>query len=234
MNENGKRLLETQNIDARIVEIETQLARYPKRLKSLADASAQAQGRLAAAKNRLRETRAERSLLETEIAAKEAEIQKFEAQRMRVKTNKEYQAIDHQIETLRAWIGERETAGLELLDKEEAMEAKIKELQSLASHAQAEEAEEQERIGALEKEKREALERLKAERKRWLALVEEDDVERYLNLYARYPGDAIAATDGRTCGGCHMTVLASIVQEIKESGRLAPCSHCHRLLYLRD
>jgi predicted nucleic acid-binding Zn-ribbon protein len=234
MDEIGTKLLELQRIDSKIVELERQLRAYPGRIRAL-DSQARHAGReLEAASKRLKETQARRGLLESEIAGAQTSIKKFVAQQMQVKTNKEYQAITHQIGTIEEAIGEQETLVLELLEREDNLGAKVEERKDDVRHTEREANEEKTRLGALEEEKRAELERLRSERSRRFEDLPEDTAMLYENLSARFPGDAIESSDGRTCGGCHMNLLAHTIQLLHESGTLAPCSHCSRLLYLRD
>jgi predicted nucleic acid-binding Zn-ribbon protein len=233
MDENGTLLLEIQTIDGEAVRIGKQLASYPKQIAQLEGAAAQARAGLESARKSLKEARASRGVLETEVGQKQEEVKRFLNQQMQVKTNKEYQAITHQIETLNGIISDLETEVLEALDKEETLEARIEQLKEDETHAVREASTEKERIGALEVEKRARLEKLQSERAVYVAKLPEELAEKYEILFERYPGTAIVPTDAKTCGGCHMALLAATVQEVHESGTLAPCSHCRRLLYLK-
>ncbi len=233
MDENGTLLLEIQTIDGEAVEIGNQLESYPKKIAQLQSAASQATARLQSARNSLKEARASRGVLETEVGQKQDEVKRFLTQQMQVKTNKEYQAITHQIETLNEIISDQETEVLEALDREETLEAQIAELEEDETHAVREAETEKERIGALEVEKRAQLEKLQGERGVYMAKLPEELAEQYEILFEQYPGTAIVATDGKTCGGCHMKLLAATVQNVNESGTLTPCSHCQRLLHLK-
>ncbi|MCX7011841.1 MAG: C4-type zinc ribbon domain-containing protein [Candidatus Sumerlaeota bacterium] len=234
MDENGKRLLELQKIDSQIVEFERQLEAYPKRIQALEGDAVRAREELEAATQRLKDARARRGLMESEIKTTQEAVRKSLTQQMQVKTNKEYQAITHQIETLKQQISDQETSVLEAMEREDEMQSRLAELKDAAGHAQREFESEKVRILALEAEKRERLEALRAERKACLQLIPEDLADQYRRLFLRFPGAAIAPTDGITCGGCNMKLLASTLQALNESGTLAPCSHCRRLLYLRE
>jgi len=234
MDENGKRILELQKIDSELVEIERQLAAYPKRLRALETEAAQAHERLKTASERLKGARAQRKLVETEIAQTQETIRKYLNQQMQVKTNKEYQAITHQIETVKTAVSEQETAALEAMELEDSLEAQIAELNDVVRHADRENQTESARIAILENEKRQRAKDLKRERALCLQQLPEDLAEKYQTLFARFPGMAVVPADGQTCGGCHMNLLPSTLQQISESGTLVPCSHCRRLLYCKE
>jgi len=231
MNEASLNLLRLHDIDAQILEAERLLKVYPAHIKSLQNAAQGAHANLDRANEALMRARASRALLETEIKQKQETIKKFLAQQMQVKSNKEFQAITHQVETIQGEIGDKETEVIEALEKEDALEMALSDAKETVKHADREVENDKERLGVLEKEKKEQLKRLKSERATWAAKTPQEMVEDYEDLFDRYPGNAIVPETGNACGGCHMNLLASTIQQLHESEGLVPCPHCRRLLY---
>ena len=231
MNEASKNLLHVQEIDSEIVELEQQLKSYPKRIKSLETNAAMAHQKADKATENLRKARANRGLIETEIKQKQEKIKKFLNQQMQVKSNKEFQAINHQVDTLKNEISDQETLALEALVQEEALESELNVVKEAVRHSDREFETENARLTKLETEKREQLKRLKGERKNWISQVPEELVDQYESIFSRYPGNAIVPEFNMSCGGCHMRLLASTMQQLHEGDSLVPCPHCRRFLY---
>ncbi len=231
MNEASNSILHLHEIDAQVIETEQQLKAYPRRIKAL---EAEAQGAHTAfdrGTETLRKARAARLLVENEIKQKQETIKKFSAQQMQVKTNKEYEAITHQIQTLKDEISNLESNVIEALDQEEGIEAELERHKQAVRHSDREFEQEKERLSGLEAEKRSMLKKLKAERALWLQKIPEDAMAQYQRASDRYPGGAVVPELNASCGGCHMRLLASTMQQLHEGDSLVPCPHCHRLLY---
>lgn len=231
MNPESLNILHLHDVDSRIFEAKRQLKSYPKKIGALQADVQLAQENLQRATEALQKARATRGLIETDIKHKQETIAKFLNQQMQVKTNKEYQAINHQVDTLRGEISDRETEVLEAMDHEENLESHLNEARDAVKHAEREAQRETERLSGLEDEKKSLLERLKAERAQWAGQTPEDILEKYEGLFERFPANAVVPEVNSACGGCHMNLLAHTMQELHESNSLVPCPHCHRLLY---
>lgn len=234
MNESGLNLLRLHDIDTQILEVERLLNSYPKKIKAVEMDSRSAHDSLQRANDNLMKARASRNLLETEVKQKQETIKKFLNQQMQVKSNKEYQAITHQVQTIQEEISEKETEVLEALENEEALEAQVNEAKEAVRHADREAESEKERIGKLADEKKELLKRLKTERKRYAQETPEEIMEDYEGLFDHFPGNALVPAVNGACGGCHINLLAATLQLLQESNSLVPCPHCSRLLYPPD
>src|SRR5678816_609423 len=99
------RLIKLQHLETTIAEARAAIAAHPQRL---ADADARlntAQHAVDAAKEQLKANNEARRALEKEVAVYQGRLTKFKDQLMEVKTNREYQAMQHEIATAQGDLG---------------------------------------------------------------------------------------------------------------------------------
>jgi predicted nucleic acid-binding Zn-ribbon protein len=232
MNELLKQLKELTTVDAAFVQTRDQLARYPAMLAKLEAAEAVQRKAIADAEAELETTQRERRQAEKEISTLDEKIRRVHVQQASVKTNKEYQAINAEIEGLKAKIDTWETAALETLDAEEAIQQRKKTAADQLAALQKEHNVERERIQVQSVEKQERLTRLTSERGRKLAELPDELRETYELLNQKFPGSAVVPLEGATCGGCHWTLVAQTCQAVRNGRELIRCEHCHRFLFM--
>lgn len=183
------------------------------------------------AKKALEDLVKERKAAEIEVQSLEGKLAKYQDQLFSVKSNKEYEALQHEIAEAKREKSRHEERVLELMFREDEQRARIKSLEARA-------AEERE---ALVRERRDLETRLaecdaslagrRAERKKAAQEVPEDLRGAYEAL--RKSGKRVAAAavqeDG-TCEGCRMEVPSQIRVEVGRGDRVVRCG-CGRFLY---
>ena len=108
MSQDLDHLIALQRLDTAAADARRLIATAPQRLAALEAQLASAQATLADARDRRTQNEAERRTLEKDLAALRARRSKFLDQTIEVKTNKEFQALQHEIQT-----AEQEIARLE-------------------------------------------------------------------------------------------------------------------------
>jgi len=97
-----ERVIALQRLDSAAEDARRRLAEEPDRRKALEERIAVAGQRLAQAKERLSATQTVRRTLEKDLAVVQGRLSKFRDQLMEVKTNREYQAMQKEIEVAQA------------------------------------------------------------------------------------------------------------------------------------
>jgi predicted nucleic acid-binding Zn-ribbon protein len=225
-------LVKLQHLDTQIAEARAIISAHPQRL---ADADARLAGArvtLDAAKKRLSDNQEARRALEKDVAMYQGRLSKFRDQQGAVKTNKEYQALGHEIETAQADIAGVEEKVIERMVEADSVAADVKAAESaFAAHQKQVEADKKsliEELGTVEAALKGALERrgelTKALEPRLLALF--DQVAR-----AR-KGTALAtATRDGLCSACHVRLRPQIFQQVRANDQIIQCDSCQRILY---
>ncbi|MBD3333361.1 hypothetical protein GF356_10965, partial [candidate division GN15 bacterium] len=91
-------LLQLQVIDYDLGELERSKEYLPDMMENLTREMTEAKGRLEQAQKALEQAKVRQREIETDIASKETQLQKFQEQMMSIKTNKEYDALVAQID----------------------------------------------------------------------------------------------------------------------------------------
>src|SRR5947207_9625544 len=120
-------LLQLQRYDAKLLDMQRRRDEIPRRREALKAALDHAKAAHERAKKDLEQVRHDRRAQEKEIEVVQSEGVKLERQLLDVKTNKEYQAMLHEIAALKSKRSDRETVVLEQFEKEEALVAQTKQ-----------------------------------------------------------------------------------------------------------
>lgn len=224
-------VLALQKIDSKIDEIKTLKGELPMEVKDLEDEIAGLQTRLANIDAEIANIDA---FIETKTNAKkdaQALIKKYEKQQDNVKNNREFEAINKEMEMqeLEVKLNEkhikdatfeqkdRVNARLKteekIKDVEEALEIKRKELEKISVETEKEEAVLAEKSAAA-KEKVEP---------RLLSAY-----ERIRNSYRN--GLAVVPIVRDSCGGCFNVIPPQRQSEIRQHKKIIVCEHCGRIL----
>jgi uncharacterized protein len=234
MHQDLRRLVRLQELLLRIEAIKEKIATVPVEIGRLEKILLAAQAEIEKEKTALLELQKERRRLEGELQGIEAKIQKYQGQLMDVKTNKEYQAMQHEIDACR-----EERARLDekiLLDMEEQEKgnaaARILEDRQKLKRRETDEGKKaiQDRVSALETEKS----GLEGERQALEQAINPSFLEPFQKTAKPRKGIGIVPVRDGLCGGCHVRVMPKLIQEVRRYTRLIPCDSCKRFLYVPE
>ena len=232
MSPDLEHLIELQNLETAIEESRRRIAAHPQRV---ADADA----RLAHAKEAVEDTRQRlkacqeaRREQEKEAAVYQSRLSKFKDQLSAVKTNKEYQAMQHEIDTAQKELGAVEERVLERMMESDALTAEVKKAeQSLATQQKDVDAEKKtltEELTTVEA----ALKEATAKRVSRVASLPPHLVALFEQVSRVRKGLAITtATRDGLCSACHVRLRPQVFQEIRRNDQIIQCASCNRILY---
>lgn len=232
MSPDLERLIELQRLDTAITDARTRIAAHPQRL---ADADARlAEARLAveAARERHKINQEERRALEKDAAVYQGRLAKFKDQLAAVKTNREYQAMQAEIEAATRDLGTAEERVLEHMVDGDSISADIKAAESVLAGRQREvDAEKRDlatELAAVEA----ALEKALAARATALAALPPQLVAMFEQVARVRKGIAICSTtrDG-LCSVCHVRLRPPVFQQVRQNSGVVQCESCQRILY---
>ena len=168
---------------------------------------------------------------ESELKQGQEKLRKAKARLLEVKTNKEYQAMLAEIETLEKGNGRIEEEILVLYDKID--ERKV----SLKSH----EKDFEQYRGGYEAERKKIDKELASidgelveQKKKFEALVpglKPDVRRRYEMIKGRRNGIAVVSARSAVCCGCNMNLPPQLYNELQRSEELIYCPNCNRIIY---
>ena len=185
-------------------------------------------------RGRVQELGKDRRRLEMELMGVEGRITKYQGQLLDVRTNKEYQAMLHEIEACRA-----ERAGLDekiLLEMEESEKrhAAVRGLEEALERRRRETSQGKAHLDAEIQDLKRRAETLEAERVELEAGVAPDYLQPFLKVARQRKGLALVAVRDERCGGCHVRVMPKLIQQVRRATGLIACDSCKRFLYVPD
>ncbi len=133
-----ERLIKLQQLESTILDARATIASYPQRL---ADADArlnESKSVVDAVKARLKDNQEARRALDKDVAVYQGRLTKFKDQLSLVKTNKEYQAMQHEIATAQSDLGAVEEKVLERMLEADTIAADSKRAEAALAVRQKE------------------------------------------------------------------------------------------------
>jgi predicted nucleic acid-binding Zn-ribbon protein len=232
MSPDLERLIELQNLETTIEESRRRVAAHPQRVQDADARLSHAKGVVEEAKQRLKASQELRREQEKEAAIFQTRLSKFKDQLSAVKTNREYQAMQHEIETAQKELGIVEEKVLERMMEADALIAEIKKAEQALTVQQKEtETEKQalaEELAAVET----ALAQATDQRSTVIAAMEPRLVALFQQVSRARKGVAICiATRDGLCSACHVRLRPQVFQEVRRNDAIIQCFSCNRILY---
>ncbi|HKQ97737.1 MAG TPA: C4-type zinc ribbon domain-containing protein [Candidatus Polarisedimenticolia bacterium] len=232
MNENLARLIRLQDLMTALAELSDKLSGVPAEVAALEKGLLAAETEVKREKEALGELQKERRRLESELMGVESRIQKYQAQLAEVKTNKEYQAMQHEIEGCkneRAALDEKILLDMEQQEKAMAaargLDARLAERRR---ETDAGKAAINARVAVLKADQA----RIETERDVVQKAVPPAILDPFLKIAKSRRGIGLVAVREELCAGCHVRVMPKLIQEIRRSNGLIACNSCGRFLYV--
>jgi hypothetical protein len=233
MKETKALLLKLQALDDKIDALRAEEESIPEKKKQLEDELRAVETGLEEAKSESVELAKRRKELEIELDGSTQEKDKFKSQLYMVKSNREYEALQHEINALEEKGSALEDKILEILDKSEQVSGRISEekanLEAVGKKVTQEQAK-------LDQELNEIAGKIALkddERKRLVAGLDAVLLKRYERIRESKGGVAVTTVENGACGGCFRRIPPHEMQNLKKDDRIITCEGCGRILLWR-
>jgi len=230
MHPDLEKLVHLQLAENQIRQVEASLQEIPGQRAELTAALQREAERLSAAREKLAAAQKRRRQDESSLQDRETQRSKYKGQLMDVKTNKEYSAMLHEIESVEREIRSVEDRILEAMEAAESLAAEVS--QEEKAHKEAENRSQRE-IEALDRRSRE----LEEQRARFVTdrdAIASTIPEELLTLFrrvARLRGAAVAEARDGMCQHCHVVLRPQMYVDIKHNDEIVQCPSCSRILH---
>ena len=227
-----ERLIRLQQLDSTIEDARRRIAAHPQRLAQADARLNDSTQRVEIARQRLKDNQEARRALEKDVALYQGRISKFKDQQAAVKTNKEYQALGHEMETANHDLGAVEEKVLERMVEADTISADIKQAEAVLAkdkkEVDAEKASLSKELVDVEKQLGEASQA----RESLLASTEPRLLELFAQVAQKRKGVAIcSATRDGLCSVCHVRLRPQVFQKVRANDSIIQCDSCQRILY---
>jgi predicted nucleic acid-binding Zn-ribbon protein len=232
MSTDLQRLIELQRLETAIADAKARIAAHPQRLAEADAQLAAATQVLDSAKHRLKDNQEARRALEKDVALYQGRLTKFKDQQSAVKTNREYQALGHEIETAQHELGGVEEKVLERMVEADTIAVDVKQAEALFATRRREIEAAKQQLG----DELTAVEStLKTATESRVALLKEID-PRLIATFdqvsrARKGLAVVMATRDGLCSVCHVRLRPQVFQQVRHNDSIIQCDSCQRILY---
>jgi predicted nucleic acid-binding Zn-ribbon protein len=228
------RLIRLQQIETFGESARRRIADLPDRVRAFDARLSVAQAAVDAARARLSDNQQARRGLDRELAAVQGRLAKFKDQLMEVKTNREYQAMQKEIETAQQEIRKHEDRLLERMIEFDEVTLHVKQAEQACLHDQAANEAERAALAAQLSEAGAAIGRLAAERAALAAEISPPILAVFDRVLKYRKIAAVAPVRGGRCSACQILIRPQTVNELRRNEIIFQCESCHRILYYED
>ncbi len=225
-------LYELQEHDRELLSFHKQLQAIPKQIAQLEADVTKYKTEITAKTEELSEIEKNLRSLNAKLEMNEVQKEKYRNEQRTVTTNREYAALENQIEFLNEQDGETEEEILELMEMVDQYQDELTALESKA-------ASEDQKTAEKTKEYREEQKKLKAnidkkmeQRKEYFPKIEKNLSTQYQRWMEKRRSDFVALGRNGTCGSCRLTIQPQNLKEAQQYEKLVYCTSCKRLLYV--
>jgi predicted nucleic acid-binding Zn-ribbon protein len=236
------RLMSLQALDRRLRELEESLATISSRVDQIRQQTSKDQEELDRLSQEDKQALLARKESERDLAEGEARIRNHRMRLSQLRNDKEYQAMEHEIEALKEGNQRLEAEVLAQMEAAEQRAPRIKELTEAVQKGRAELLTAEKEIAGQLEDAKAALGRQRAERDRVAASIDETLRQRYELIFNRRGGTAVVAVRSGTCQGCRMKIPPQLHNEIQRAAKATEpsgqvvhyCPNCQRILYFEE
>ena len=229
MNNTLKILIELQEIDRQLFEIDEKKGSLPQQVEKLETQAESVKSELETTRQTLEDNQKELMTIKGTLMDAEEKVKKYQDQLYLVNTNREYDSLTNQIETVKSEMTEGEGRQLYL-------ESEIEKLEEIISTSEEQSTAFVEQLDANRDELKEKSdltdarqEELEAQRVKLIKNVG----QRYLRKYDRIlkaRKRAVVPIERGSCTGCHKQLNPQTIYEIQQMDAFIECENCGRIL----
>ncbi len=227
-------LVKLQAIDKQIYQLKDEKTKKPQELAKLEDEFKQKNIGVKKAEEKFTTVQLKKKEKEGALIAKEDQIKKLQGQLYQIKTNKEYAAMQHEIESQKADKSLVEDDILVLMDEIDKAKIDIAKEKELLGEEEVKLKEQQKAVHLQLEEIEKKLQQLNADRQAITSGVIPSLLKKYEKILTSKNGLAIVPVDGDACQGCHMNLPPQVIHQIHLKQEFIVCESCARFLYIND
>lgn len=224
-------LVKLQDLDRKIYALRATLAEKPREEARLKGAHGEREAALQAHLDELKRLQTGHKQRELELGTREQEVRKLQGQLVQVKTNREYTALQKEIDGRTADNSIVETELIRLLETIDQTKVRVEQMKAEVAVAAAHLADTLRRLAAERQAAEADLDAQRGRRAGLTSLVDRALLARYERILENRQGEALVAVAQGACGGCHLNLPPQTVAEVKLRQQVVACESCGRLLY---
>ncbi len=226
-----KELIGLQKIDLQLQDIESLLGDLPKKVDGLKNEEEELVESVQSANKRLKDLDLNLNKCESSIEEIKVKIDKHKDQLFLVTNNRQYDALQLEIDHLKKEMDDLETKTLEFSEEKENLEKETKSNEENLDSLRSDLVQRREKLEILMKESSEEKAKLERDSQSQVGKIDTAVISKYNMVYEARKGLCVVPVEGSACGGCGGFVPPQIVSEVRAAKGLHNCESCSRFLY---
>ena len=223
-------LIQMQKLDTVIGEKNILTKELPQQLNSLKQSLKDADETVAATKSELEENLKDQKLKDLDIADNNTKIAKYKNQLLTIETNKEYKALNSEINHLEKKNSKIDDELIGLMEAEVEIKEHLEKEEKAQLHASNELKANEDKLEKEIQEVNREIEELKSKRNGKAKDLPRELIRRYASLIKNKNRKAVVFNDNNACSGCGYTIRPQVAIDIKEGNSVIYCESCGRIL----
>ena len=219
-----------QEIDDQLSMLERSKGDYPQRIEELENTLSQRLQDVEEVERSQGELEKEKRQLERHVSDYEGKLEKLQTRLADVKTNKEWDALQKEMDSVKAGLSGEEEQLLEIMEELDAMgataESEDTELKDYRAGAKAEIKDLKEKLGSVDSK----MAKIRSERDA-LSVQIDDSLKRIYNRVKQgKQGTAVVPVVRGACGGCYNRIPPQTLNEVRRAETPITCENCGRII----
>lgn len=231
MHPDLQHLIHLQDLDLAADRARRRISELPAAQQALEARVADKSAALIAVKERISTGQSARREVEKELAAVQGRLSKYKDQLMEVKTNKEYQAMQHEIASAQDGVRAQEDKILERMEEAEALTAALTTAEAELKQQEAAISAERTVLEAEAVELQKQADEKQAARASIAAKISAPALRLFEHVARQRKGQALAEVRDGVCTVCHVRLRPQMFNEVRRNESLIQCESCLRVLY---
>jgi uncharacterized protein len=231
MNPDLERVIRLQKIETAADEARRKIADHPQRVEALDERLQTARELVSSAKAQLTDAQNTRRAEEKDVATVQGRLAKYKDQLLEVKTNREYQAMLHEIETAQNDIKTREDRILESMMQSDELSAALKKAEADLKAAEKDVAAERQVLERDMAELQAELNRAASAREQLVSQIDRGVLAIFELTARNRKGIAVAEARDGMCMICHVRLRPQVFNDVRRNDAIIQCDSCRRILY---
>lgn len=227
-------LIALQEVELEIFKAEEGLRELPKEAAEIESIIMARKKSLDAADDEIASYEERKTPLEAELKENQSLLDAADARIKRIKTNKEYLALQREIDLAKKRKADIEEQVLTIMEK---IEKKTSERDRIRASFDADRVileEKTNRLHAQMKELEAVVAEYKGKDDHLRKIVDKSLLSRYDRIKQSKKGLAVVECSDGVCRGCHMHIQPQLFNELIRGDKLINCPTCQRILYVKD
>ncbi len=227
-------LLRLQDQDMRIMLRERERDALPNRIKALDNDLESFRAAIAETETKRKHAQLVASQVELDVETQRQKIARLRDQQILLKTNREFRAMEDEINAAQSVISQLETRLLEAMESmdvlSDGIKARTDELRQAEKSIEQQKQSMENRMRDIDRE----LDELQGRRKIAAQAIPKPWLPSYDRLFKGKQDRVLVSVENGICGGCHMKLPPAVMHAARRSESLVTCDFCGRMLYSPD